>query len=51
MGKAKTLLTTLSKRWESRHLCPIPDLGEMTLSLSPFRIMLAVGLLSIALLL
>ncbi|ERE84565.1 hypothetical protein H671_2g5868 [Cricetulus griseus] len=44
----RTSSTILKRYGESGQLCLVPDFREFILSLSPFSLMLAVGLLYIA---
>ena len=44
IAKARTSNTMLNNSGESGHPCHVPDLREKTLSFSPLRMILAVGL-------
>lgn len=48
IASASTLSTILKSSEESGHRCLIPDISRITLSLSPLRMMLVVGLSYIA---
>ena len=48
---AKTSKTMLNSSGESGHPCLVPDFGGYAFSVSPLRIMFAVGLSSLAFLL